>query len=206
VATNAIYQGGCWWDAGINSNRMAVFKSTNDGSSWIRTYLSPDTGQVSSLEIQPTNSNVLLAGGFTMNASYYRYSRMYRSTNAGATWTQVGASVLGSTYEYITAIAWDLTVANRVLAGTSSGLYVSTDAGATWSLLKSSMSAYDLVADPGERRDLALNHPEIVQRLTSMAASFGAGIEPVMKLPAASRSIISGVTTHAPKNPDKVPK
>lgn len=128
---------------------MAVFKSTNDGVSWDRKNLDADTGQVSSLKIQPGTSNVILAGGFTMDASYTRKCRMYRSTDAGSSWTRVGQATWPTTYDYITAIAWDRTVANRVLAGSSSNLYVSTDAGATWSLLKSSMSSYDLIADPG---------------------------------------------------------
>jgi arylsulfatase A len=65
---------------------------------------------------------------------------------------------------------------------------------------------YDLAADSGEQHDLASRHPEIVQRLTGMAASFGGSIEPVMKLPPATKSFLSGITTHAPKSPDKVPK
>ncbi len=65
---------------------------------------------------------------------------------------------------------------------------------------------YDLQKDPGEQHDVAAAHPEIVARLTEKATSFAAGITPVMKLPPASRSIVSGITTHAPKDPDKVPK
>lgn len=65
---------------------------------------------------------------------------------------------------------------------------------------------YDLAADPGERRDVAMQHPEVVQRLTGMATSFGAGIEPAMKLPPATRSVFFGITTHAPKNSEKVPE
>jgi arylsulfatase A len=65
---------------------------------------------------------------------------------------------------------------------------------------------YDLAADVGERHDLAPEHPEIVQRLSGMATSFRAGIEPVMKLPAVTKSVFEGITTRAPKNPDKLPQ
>jgi arylsulfatase A-like enzyme len=65
---------------------------------------------------------------------------------------------------------------------------------------------YDLRKDPGEQNDVAAGHPDIVARLSQQATSFAAGITPVMKLPPASRSVVSGITTHAPKDPERVPK
>ena len=65
---------------------------------------------------------------------------------------------------------------------------------------------YDLSVDPGEQHTVAVEHPEIVERLTEMATSFHSSIDPVMKLPPASRSVLSGLTTQAPKNSNKVPK
>ena len=65
---------------------------------------------------------------------------------------------------------------------------------------------YDLSSDPSETEDLATNHPGLVARLAEQAQSFDAGIEPVMKLPRPSRSVLSGVFTQAPKSPDTVPK
>ena len=65
---------------------------------------------------------------------------------------------------------------------------------------------FDLQKDPGEQNDVAARHPEVVARLSEKATSFAAGITPVMKLPPASRSVVSGITTHAPKDPEKVPK
>jgi arylsulfatase A-like enzyme len=65
---------------------------------------------------------------------------------------------------------------------------------------------YDLEEDPGEQDDVAAQHPEIVARLSEKATSFAAGITPVMKLPPATRSFVSGITTHAPKDPEKLPK
>ena len=65
---------------------------------------------------------------------------------------------------------------------------------------------YDLSADPGERTNLAADYPEIVDQLTSRAAAFEASIEPVMKLPPPSSSVVSGLLTQAPKKPGKVPQ
>lgn len=64
---------------------------------------------------------------------------------------------------------------------------------------------YNLSSDPGERNNIAGEHPEIVQRLSRMAREFDGGIEPVMKLPSPSWSVFRGLTTQAPKDPSKVP-
>jgi arylsulfatase A-like enzyme len=64
---------------------------------------------------------------------------------------------------------------------------------------------YNLRVDPAESVNRSREHPEIVERLTQMAASFQKGITPVMKLPPAGRSVFSGMTTPAPQ-PGKVPK
>ncbi len=64
---------------------------------------------------------------------------------------------------------------------------------------------YDLSSDISEQQNVAGEHPEIVARLTKLAQEFHASIEPVMKLPPPSRSVFGGLTTQAPKDPDKVP-
>ena len=65
---------------------------------------------------------------------------------------------------------------------------------------------YDLAGDPPEKNNVAEDHPEVVARLTDMAKTFDDGIEPVMKLPPASRSAFFGILTSAPEDPEKVPK
>ena len=65
---------------------------------------------------------------------------------------------------------------------------------------------YDLFDDPGETRNVAADHPDIVKRLRRRAQSFHAGIEPVMKLPSPSSSVFSGLVTQAPNKPGKAPR
>ncbi len=132
-----------------NGSRMAVFKSTDDGGSWLRMYLSPENGEVHALAPQPSNKSVILAGGWTYDASWYRYSRMYRSTDGGSSWAKVGGSTFGNQNDYLHAIAWDPFNANRVLAVSFQGVYVSSDAGVTWTGPGSWLGTYDIVADPG---------------------------------------------------------
>lgn len=65
---------------------------------------------------------------------------------------------------------------------------------------------YDLSGDAAEKHNVAEDHPEVVARLTEMAKTFDAGIEPVMKLPPAPRSVFFGILTNAPRDPEKVPQ
>ncbi|MBP1655631.1 MAG: hypothetical protein H6Q31_232 [Bacteroidetes bacterium] len=154
---------------------MAVCKSTNEGTSWSRTFLSTDAGQVNSMQPQPGNNNVLLAGGFTMTSgSYTRYCKLYRSTDAGSSWNQVGASVLSASDEYVNAIAWDPNSANHVLVGSSRGVYASTDAGATWSVLTNTYSPYDIIADPGRSNCFYLGYYNGVYVTTNGGTSWTA--------------------------------
>ena len=127
---------------------MAVFKSTNDGAAWSRMFLSTEQGDVHAVALQPSNKNNILAGGWTIDPSYNQHSRMYRSTNGGSTWSQVGSAVFGTLYEQLNGICWDPMTPARVLAATSRGVYVSTDAGVTWSVPATMISANDIVADP----------------------------------------------------------
>jgi hypothetical protein len=96
---------------------MAIFKTTDEGVNWSRTYLSMEAGQVSSVEPQPSNKNVVLAGATI--SIVHRFSRLYRSTDAGGHGRRWG--FYSTTNEYLNAIAYPIT-ANRVLAATSNGV------------------------------------------------------------------------------------
>ncbi len=65
---------------------------------------------------------------------------------------------------------------------------------------------FHLGRDEAESNNIAANHPEIIQQITARISKFQKNIEPVMTLPSYSRSVISGLLTHAPDNPSKVPR
>jgi arylsulfatase A-like enzyme len=64
---------------------------------------------------------------------------------------------------------------------------------------------YNLISDSGESANVAAQHPEIVARLQRLGEEFDGSFEPVMVLPPPSTSMYQGVTSGAPKNPDRVP-
>ncbi len=65
---------------------------------------------------------------------------------------------------------------------------------------------YRLDSDPAERRDIAADHPEIVEQLVQSAVRFQATLEPTMTLPSFFWSFVQGLFTQAPKDPSRVPR
>jgi hypothetical protein len=104
---------------------MAVSKSTNGGTSWTRYNLSTGTGDTYVVRVDPTNSNVVYAGGVESSAC-----AIYKTINGGTSWNKLSATGLsGTVYD----IAIDPTNTNILYAGTSSGVYRSTNGGTNWS-------------------------------------------------------------------------
>jgi len=106
---------------------MALYKTTNAGSTWTTSILNPTSGSLGqAVAINPLNDQVIYVGGQSGSQCL-----LYVSINGGSSWTQL-ASGLFSPYTTIRAIAVDPVQPNRVFLGTSSGLYRSETSGATW--------------------------------------------------------------------------
>jgi photosystem II stability/assembly factor-like uncharacterized protein len=132
---------------GPNDER-GVYKSTDGGQTWTRAlYKGPEIG-VSDLAIAAASPNILFAG--TWNAHRPPWSTyaplpgpgsgLYRTTNGGATWTQLTAHGLpdGDWGRVGVAVAPDgKRVYALIEAGKQSGLYRSDDGGDTWTLANS---------------------------------------------------------------------
>jgi hypothetical protein len=105
---------------GFDTPSLGVFKSTDGGSSWNATGLSFTDGQnvvIFKLVMHASNTSILIAA---TNAG------IYRTTDAGATWTRVFSS----------AIIYDLEKkpgdATTLYACSGTQIYTSADAGVTW--------------------------------------------------------------------------
>ena len=132
---------------GPNAER-GIFKSTDGGATWTKTlYKSPDIG-ASDLSIASSNPAVLFAGMWqTHRPPWSTYapvdgpgSGLYRSSDSGATWTQLTGHGLpeGNWGRVGVSVAPD---ARRVYAlidaQKKSGLYRSEDGGDNWTLANS---------------------------------------------------------------------
>ncbi len=139
---NVAYVAALGHQYGPNAER-GVFKTTDGGKTWSKIlYKNADTGAIS-LAMEPGNPNVLYAALWqTRRPPWNVYppsngpgSGLYKSSDAGATWTQLVAGLpahVGHIGLAISAAAPHRVYANVDSVAGKGGIYRSDDDGATW--------------------------------------------------------------------------
>lgn len=118
---------------------MSVSKTYDLGDTWIRYDLTDTVGKTEALAVDPSNSDIVYAGGYEgSNAA------LYKTTDGGSNWTNMSAGLGGWT---VRTIAIDPDNTSILYAGTVDGIYKSTDAGTTWTNTGCSL-VWDLLVDP----------------------------------------------------------
>jgi hypothetical protein len=102
------------------------------------------TTSIDSVTLDPNDHNIVYAGTGDLNFGSFSMGSqgILKSTDAGATWTVLGATVFGSAlpepsgqfpqYNAVGKVRVDANNSNRVVAGTKTGLYLSYDGGVNW--------------------------------------------------------------------------
>lgn len=138
-----------------------VWKTTDGGGTWSPMSDSSPSLAIGAIALDPTNSNVLYAGTGEGNHYYgggdlqlpwnnYAGVGLLKSTDAGATWSLLGATEFDGACFF--RIAIDGASANTLFVATSGGLYRSQDAGASWQQMSKGTplgtASTDVVIDP----------------------------------------------------------
>ncbi|HEX8723813.1 MAG TPA: hypothetical protein VF737_00330 [Gemmatimonadaceae bacterium] len=130
-----------------------VFKTTDGGKTWNRILFVNDSTGGNTLAMDPANPNVLYASTWQMSRSHWTFSSggpgsgIYKSTDAGATWTNIThASGLPTGIFGKVGIAVAPSSPNTVYAliqatykDQAGGLFRSDDGGQSWTLINNSM-------------------------------------------------------------------
>jgi len=116
-----------------------VWKTTNGGNTWKPIFDDVHVASVGAVAVAPSDPNVVYVGtGNQSGWSFTPGNGIYKSTNAGRTWTNVGLPAS----QYIGAIVVDPRNANAALVAVQGprgdapgdrGVYRTTDGGRTWS-------------------------------------------------------------------------
>jgi hypothetical protein len=110
-----------------------VWKTTDGGASWAPlSDLFPNIA-VTALVMDPANPSVLYAGtgeGF-FNTDAIRGAGIFKTTDAGATWTRLAATNSANFY-FVNRLAISPINTQRIYAATRAGIFRSVDGGASW--------------------------------------------------------------------------
>jgi photosystem II stability/assembly factor-like uncharacterized protein len=139
----------------------SIWKTTNGGTSWANMGDNLASISYGAIAIDPNNPNTVYAGAgesmYLFNTNIFGGQGLYKSTNAGGSWTQI-TNGFGSTTHF-----GDLQVSphnsNIVFAAIGSGnwysVYIgnegvwrSTDAGSTWTRTLNVLDAFDVIVHP----------------------------------------------------------
>jgi photosystem II stability/assembly factor-like uncharacterized protein len=135
-----------------------VWKSTNFCQSWTSIFDNENTSSIGALAIDPNNPNIIYCGTGEANSlrSYYPGTGIYKSTDAGNSWTFIGLNnsfSIGNisinrlnTNELYAAAVGSLRHTNP-----ERGIYKSTNGGINWTMslfVADSVGAIDVAVDP----------------------------------------------------------
>ncbi len=130
-----------------NSNIMfagcpggGLFKTTNGGANWVPIFDNQVALSIACITFDPFNSNVIYVGTGDPDTPFTAFvgNGVYKSTDGGTTWTNIGLSQMG----IISKVLVNPTNGNVLYAAamgvpmqrnTNRGVYKSTNGGASWS-------------------------------------------------------------------------
>ena len=166
----------------IGAASGGMWKTTNKGTTWQPIFDKQVDNTFGDIAIFPGDSRIIWAGTGEQNnrQSSSWGGGIYRSTDAGATWTHVGLRETGSIGRVIAhptdpAVAWVAAVGNLWKPTSERGVYKTTDAGRTWArvlTVDSLTGATELAMDP---RDANVLYAATYQRLRGAFAFNGGG-------------------------------
>ena len=122
------------YTTGINGG---VWKSVDGGSTWRALGDFLPVLVIGSLALAPQDSSTLYAGtgdGF-IGYDSVRGAGIFKSTDAGETWTRLGSTAADDRFTFVNKIAVSPNEINRVYAATNAGVLRSDDGGGSWTLV-----------------------------------------------------------------------
>jgi len=136
AATATLYTGFDWVDTAGHHHAGRLFKSTDEGATWVDTghgtgidsvlgYCGTQCFYDNVIETDPTNPDVVFAAGSFGYSLNPPSGGIFRSTDGGATWKNLGWNL----HPDFHALAFDPNNSNNVLIGNDGGVYYSTSRG-----------------------------------------------------------------------------
>ena len=135
-----------------------VWKSTNFCQSWVSVFDNQNTSSIGALAIDPSNPEIIYCGTGEANSlrSYYPGTGIFKSTNGGLTWVNIG---LVNSYSFGNIVInpnntqeiYAAAVGSLRRRNTERGIYKSTNGGLNWLqslFVADSVGAIDVIINP----------------------------------------------------------
>lgn len=119
------------WD----NSTWAFYRSNDDGNNWQQTAQSPGW-RITDVEADPLDEYVVYA---TRNSSFVNNPHVYKSTDAGETWTSISNGLPDVSTNTILIHPLDN---NIIFVGTDLGVFISIDKGINWSEYNGNLSPF----------------------------------------------------------------
>ena len=116
----------------IGSPSGGLWKTTNEGESWIPLTDNQPVLGVSAIVIDPTDTDVIYIGTGDKDASDNYSIGILKSIDGGITWNTTGLDWTIYQNRTISKLLMDPNNSNIIYAATTNGLYKTTDAGNSW--------------------------------------------------------------------------
>ena len=130
----------------VGTDSGGVWKSVDGGANWRPLTDSTALLGIGALALDPSNPNVIYAGTGG-DFGFYLEAGVIKSTDGGATWTNIAAPFLASGRPQFLQFGIDPNNSQVVLAATDYGIWRSTDAGLTWTHQTTAQSG-SVIFDP----------------------------------------------------------
>jgi photosystem II stability/assembly factor-like uncharacterized protein len=135
-----------------------VFKSTDTGETWFPIFDDQSMLSIGDIAVDPVNPDIIYAGTGEANGGHNNFpgAGVFKSTNAGNTWTHIGLDSTASIGRIIINYndpqeIYLAAVGSYFSPNPQRGVYKSTDGGTTWSkslFISDSTGAIDIVMHP----------------------------------------------------------
>jgi photosystem II stability/assembly factor-like uncharacterized protein len=116
-----------------------IFKTTDDGATWTPIFDNAYALAISDIQYDPSNAQIIYVGtgDHVLGGYSHMGNGMYKSSDGGTTWTNMGLSNVGTVSKIIidptnTQVIYAGTTGNVFISDNNRGMYKSTDAGVTW--------------------------------------------------------------------------
>lgn len=149
-----------------------VWKTTDNGTNWRPMSDTLSALASGALAIDPTNPNIVYfgTGENTNNIDRYEGDGIFRSTNQGETWTNIGMNSVGAISKIHVRSDAPRTIYVAAAQG-GGGFYRSTDYGENWSRLVSG-TVYDMSVNPSNQAQIYIAGSGFIRRSDNGGESF----------------------------------